>query len=351
MYFTSSIFRSVKDLTFFRYSSCISTVDDPIRFIDVMINYMHPHKGKPGPNLSTIQSACRILITQEKFRCETFKFADHYRQRLHTFLDQYTRAGRSAKGVWKRRQYVGFMMISRIAEAWLQYYLNNGINSWDLALCRLMSVLLVSCTAARAGDIARSQCYEGLECLKWEDIHLFIDDSDPTLLPIDALQMHMTLRYTKNRKDVPQDNIEVPLARLSSRCSHCDPILLLLIHALHFGLVEGGPSIDRVLDTAMSRNDRTICWVSPKFLVCPAFAMRSSTTIEIEQPARAQQITHTLQSMAVVSGLLTHVTAHSLRYGSVRDIAHLRKTAEGYSSNILRQMPGHCKTSGGRGTY
>ncbi|KAL8659729.1 MAG: hypothetical protein Q9226_000285 [Calogaya cf. arnoldii] len=53
--------------------------------------------------------------------------------------------------------------------------------------------------------------------------------------------------------------------------------------------------------------------------------------------------------MAVVSGLLTHITAHSLRYGSARDIAHLRETAEGFVNNTLRQVLGHSNATAGRG--
>ncbi|KAL8833615.1 MAG: hypothetical protein Q9176_007909 [Flavoplaca citrina] len=317
------------------------TADDLIRFLDVIIGYMKTAEGKPGPSLSVIQTASKIIIQQEKFRCAAFHFTHHYAQRLTVFLDRSVRDGRLTKGIWKKRQYLGFMMVSRIAKSWLQYHLNNGVNSWDRPLARLLSVLLVSCTAARSGDIGRARNYQGMECLRWEHLDLFIDDSDPTSPPIESLQLHITLRYTKGYKDEPNNNREVSLARLPNRFLHCDPILLVLIHALRFGLVEGGPSIEGVIDTAMSRNDRTIQWLSPELPVCPAFNRGGSPYAKLEEPANSKQINKSLQSMAVVSGVLCHISSHSLRYGSARDIAHLPEKSEGYTNNTVRQAIGH----------
>ena len=48
-----------------------------------------------------------------------------------------------------------------MARLWLEKSLADGCSSWDKVLLKLLSVVLMSACAARAGDVLRTVGYEG----------------------------------------------------------------------------------------------------------------------------------------------------------------------------------------------
>lgn len=54
--------------------------------------------------------------------------------------------------------------------------------------------------------------------------------------------------------------------------------------------------------------------------------------------------------MALVSGIVSPITARHIRNGAVRDIAHLKKKVRGVANNASRQAAGHSRRSFNIGT-
>lgn len=77
--------------------------------------------------------------------------------------------------------------------------ITKGTPSWSVVIGKAFSLALVSATAARAGDIARSHRYNEDYVLKWKDVIIKVS--------IDAMgrpffRSKITMRYTKAYKCV-----------------------------------------------------------------------------------------------------------------------------------------------------
>ena len=93
---------------------------------------------------------------------------------------------------------------------------------------------------------------------------------------------------------------------------HVCPIALLLVYTLRHGLVVGS-TIDEVLHIAVTRPDRKVQWVSPKYPVLAAFNIGGASGINITKPAITDQIRQTLNPLGVVSNILCRIHPHALR--------------------------------------
>jgi hypothetical protein len=103
-----------------------------------------------------------------------------------------------------------FMTMSRISTAWLKHHRQNRTVSWDFALYKLMSivliislvcrgdVVLITSLACRGDDVARSRSYSGTEYLQYHHLHLVLEDEVSLL----NLRAQVTLEYPKDYKDV-----------------------------------------------------------------------------------------------------------------------------------------------------
>jgi len=107
--------------------------------------------------------------------------------------------GRLIKGVWRKKQWLGFKAIERMSQVWLQRALDEGCFSWDHVLLKLLGVILQASCAARAGDIARSPFYKGMECLCWKHVQMTLTDRRPPL-SVQNMTLKLSLDYTKGHK-------------------------------------------------------------------------------------------------------------------------------------------------------
>lgn len=102
-----------------------------------------------------------------------------------------------------------------------QLYLSSeviieGTRSWDKIMLQVLSLVLMTATAVRAGDIARSDMYKGEEYVYWSDVEL-----KATGLEFKDLRMRLSLcshqppiklphglhKPQKSAKDIPSSLI------------------------------------------------------------------------------------------------------------------------------------------------
>jgi hypothetical protein len=171
------------------------------RYIDTMTRHVKPGvRGKPAPSLSVIQGIWDHLIQILTFRHRnlTDEYGNYEILRIKVHLDQLVKRGLLIKGTWFRKAWVGFVILQRIIYEWIEVALNDGCLSWDCILLKALSVILQSAVAGRAGDVARSALYKGVEYLKYEDVELTLSSREP--LSVQHLSGKLTLKYRKDRK-------------------------------------------------------------------------------------------------------------------------------------------------------
>ena len=168
------------------------------RYIDTMARHMKPHHhGKEAVSLATIWNALYRMIALLRFRHRDLDYGPTDLLRITTHLKQLVQRRLLFKGNWVRKQWVGIMMLQRLASKWLQSAISDGCQSWDVVLQRLMTVLLQSAVAGRSEEIGMSPGYVN-EYMRYEDIELSLSSHRP---PTSAsLPAKITLKYLKGHK-------------------------------------------------------------------------------------------------------------------------------------------------------
>src|SRR6266550_504667 len=70
------------------------------------------------------------------------------------------------------RQYIIARILKRIVAALISNALTSGTTSWGKATSKVLSLVLQAALVARAGDMARSQAYEGQEYIRFEHVQI-----------------------------------------------------------------------------------------------------------------------------------------------------------------------------------
>jgi len=105
--------------------------------------------------------------------------------------------GKLVRGLRVQRQWLGFLMIHKLAATFMQHSLENGCLSFDIVIMRMLGVVLQCACNSRPGDIARSSWYSGKECLLFKDVELKLKPGGKT---VQDLEGKVTLRYVKGKK-------------------------------------------------------------------------------------------------------------------------------------------------------
>lgn len=121
------------------------------------------------------------------------------------------------------------------------------------------------------------------------------------------------------------------------------PVKLLVIFALRTGQ-SYGTTVAELLDHTAQRVDRTVQWKNPKAPVLCRMKCNSALLV-LDHPAPQRQITRTIKEMALIAGLLAPVTAMSVRRGSARDNAYLKKRLVGVADSSTALTLGHKPSS------
>ncbi|KFZ05831.1 hypothetical protein V501_07977, partial [Pseudogymnoascus sp. VKM F-4519 (FW-2642)] len=259
-------------------------------------------------------------------------------------------AGKLIRGDWFKKMWIGFMLVLKMATAWVKDAFENGTHSWDITISKLASIVIQSALSSRSGDITRSQLYEGIEYLCWGHITFTLESPATRDAPsVQDLKGTFELQFTKGHKSTRNathtlfcDPLENP-----SQSVAC-PIKLLLVLALRLGYVYGRTIEDCLAHTAR-RMDRTIQWKVPN---APVFCKMNgnSAFLKLDEPAGQHQVRYTLQQMALLTGILDRVDSRGIRRGALRDQAYLDRAMTGVATRCTALIAGHSSTAFARGT-
>lgn len=232
--------------------------------------------------------------------------------------------------------------------AFLAYFLENGTYNFDLVISKCLSIVLISSLGARSGDIGRSEGYTDKEFMAYKDIQLYFPVDAGPESKFSDLRAIFTIRYAKGKKQSLQDDVVKYLRPLDDvQYVHMCPIALLLTHALRNGLVHG-TTLEEVLDNAMKQPDRRVMWKFPDRPVLVSFEWHDGPRrCALDHPVTNRQVHTTIKQMGVISGILTRIHPHSLRLGTIRDVAHIKKNPDNTFASLdeIRRYAGHSDTS------
>jgi len=326
--------------------------DDLLRFFDSIISKLKPNiRGKVAPSSEYICVGHMHLSEYGTFtytKEQGYKLTERDTLRYNTWMDDAIKAGRLTKGLWKKKVWLNYTIVSRMAKAWLNHFEKRGTRNWDLVIARLLSIVMVTSVGMRVGDVTRSTSYVGEEYVKYKDIEMKVEGDGTAKLK--NLRARVTLSFLKDRKDIKNDDVEIYFRTLEDpKENQMCIVSLILIHALRHGMVRGS-TIDEVLNNAIRTPDSHIAWLYPHRPLLTAIKAKTMKTVNLDQPANPSQMLRTVKEMGLISNLLSPVTLHALRYGAAQDVAHLpRNHAAGFVDDTVRQSLGHSNDAMHRG--
>ena len=138
----------------------------------------------------------RSVYKSLRFDYKDFHLDKHARARLVSLMKEHLKEGRVTRDPLREKQWVGALLVERLVMAYFQHTLDQGTFNWDTVLLRILSAVLQSTLSCRAGDIARSQRYNGDEYLRWEHVLLKLVQYEGK----EIIQAQIVLRYAKGKK-------------------------------------------------------------------------------------------------------------------------------------------------------
>ena len=166
---------------------------------------------------------------------------------------------------------------------------------------------------------------------------------------VEHLTARVTLRYQKEHKNEANTNHIVVLGGYREPQNFvCDSIKLLMAHALRHGLIARAVTVRQALDDAQRHQDGTVTWSRPDWPVFIAI-QKTSGTLALSKPTAVHQPKRSLQSMALVGGVLTRIISQDIRRGTMKDHAHLPQAMSGVMSSGVAKIAGHSMSAGRSG--
>lgn len=141
-----------------------------------------------------------------------FRLSPQEGSRIKVFLSDCVRAGRLTTGTWQKKVWISFMIMDRMASAYITHHLDHGARNWDIIAARMMSVVLIAGIGCRAGDVTRAAMWDGVQFLQWQHVDLTFEDTDtdgdrePCF---ENLRAHIVLEYTKGHKDKTNETLDI----------------------------------------------------------------------------------------------------------------------------------------------
>ena len=121
------------------------------------------------------------------------------KQNTHRFADvlgQLLQEGKITKNPKREAQWLGAIVAAKLSTALFQDALLNGTRNWDVVISRALSIVLMAALVSRSGDIAKSNGYTDVECLKYGHISMKLVEMDG----VETIKMLTTIHYEKGHK-------------------------------------------------------------------------------------------------------------------------------------------------------
>jgi hypothetical protein len=152
--------------------------------------------GKPAYSRNTLMNGFYHLVRRLVFEYADFTLTAHHTSRIDSVITSLVKAGKLTRGVWREPQWIGFLALRFLLTSYISEGLTDGVLSWDVRVCRWLSMVLQSSADCRAGEVTLSVGYTGEEFLKWEDIEIKLVGGDT----LKHLRARVTLRWEKGSK-------------------------------------------------------------------------------------------------------------------------------------------------------
>lgn len=152
--------------------------------------------GKPAYSKNSLEDGLRKLTRRLTFEYPTFNITEHYKLRIEAAVGSLVREGKLTVGNWRKSQWIGFLTLRSLLVSYVKDGLANGVTSWDVRISRWLSIVLQSSADSRAGEVVRSDNYDGEEFMKWEDVEVKLVGGTQ----FEHLQAQATILWEKGSK-------------------------------------------------------------------------------------------------------------------------------------------------------
>ena len=104
---------------------------------------------------------------------------------------------RSEKLVW-----LSCILTLRLACMWLTYHTKQGMWSWDVALTKLLQIVLLTDISSWPGDVARSQEYTRAQYVLWRHVRMQLRNDAVNDHPhLEDIEIILELLFVKEQKN------------------------------------------------------------------------------------------------------------------------------------------------------
>jgi hypothetical protein len=90
--------------------------------------------------------------------------------RLENMIATLIKEGKVTKDPAREKQWIGANVVGTMSKAILTEALECGTLSWDVTICRALSIVLISATSSRSGDVVKSHYYDEVICMRFEHV-------------------------------------------------------------------------------------------------------------------------------------------------------------------------------------
>ncbi|KAK3377162.1 hypothetical protein B0T24DRAFT_236188 [Lasiosphaeria ovina] len=136
--------------------------------------------GKAFVSLVTMRDAAFNIIQDCKFKHESFSFSGRASSRLASILESLVKAGTLTRApVREEKLWIMHDVVGRMTTALLREALVHGTRSWEVTIQRCLALCLMAALCCRAGEVSRSNLYQGMETLCYEHITVHLEPAEP----------------------------------------------------------------------------------------------------------------------------------------------------------------------------
>ncbi len=142
------------------------------RFIPSIVGKVKPLGGEI-PSHVWMKTSIDTLVKALTSKHADFQLRVHDTDRLDAVVDSLWRKGLLTKEPKRHKQWVGVVIVRKLASAIFEHALSKGTRCWDVTVSRTLSLVLVSCLNSRPGDVLLSNMNENeYPCMIYRDIHM-----------------------------------------------------------------------------------------------------------------------------------------------------------------------------------
>jgi hypothetical protein len=143
------------------------------RFIDSIVGRIKPHGLHKVPSYNWIQQGILHLVDSIVFYHGEFTLSKHERLRIQSTIHRLFHEKKLSKDPAIERHHIVVFLVRKLSTGIFKDALTSGTRSWDVALSKILSIVLTSALAARTGDLTVGELDDReLPFIVYEDITL-----------------------------------------------------------------------------------------------------------------------------------------------------------------------------------